>query len=274
MNDSSRAGALELTLEARVEAQFLDQMGHMNVAWYMQLFNSGVWTFFERNGLSEAYLRQSQRGMFGLEDSLRYLSELRDGARLEVRTGLLELRSKTVRLLQHMVDVEQQKIAATREVVAVHIDLKTRRSTPFEAAVAAQLETATRAGAALDGMTEAEAQRFARRWVEAWNRLDVEAVLEHFADDAVFVSPKAERLTGQGRVEGKAALRAYWTRAVEHVKRLTFTLDLASWSSRAQTLTVLYTSAVGDQPPVRAGEVMSFRDGLIVRGEALYGGAA
>jgi hypothetical protein len=132
----------------------------------------------------------------------------------------------------------------------------------------------SRALPVLASMTESEAQRFARSWVEAWNRLDVEAVLDHFADDAVFVSPKAERFTGHGRVEGKAALRAYWTKAIQHVQRLTFTLDLASWSPRSQTLTVLYTSAVGEQPPVRAGEIMCFRDGLIVRGEALYGSTA
>jgi ketosteroid isomerase-like protein len=39
-----------------------------------------------------------------------------------------------------------------------------------------------------------EALAFAERWVKEWNDHDIEAVLTHFADDAVFTSPLAERL--------------------------------------------------------------------------------
>jgi hypothetical protein len=53
---------------------------------------------------------------------------------------------------------------------------------------------------------------FARDWVTAWNRSDLEAI--HYADDAVFVSPLAATLTGDPEVRGKAALAAYWTTAL------------------------------------------------------------
>ena len=32
-------------------------------------------------------------------------------------------------------------------------------------------------------MTNEEAQRWAEQWIDEWNRHDVEAVLEHFADE-------------------------------------------------------------------------------------------
>jgi ketosteroid isomerase-like protein len=65
-------------------------------------------------------------------------------------------------------------------------------------------------------MEQEEAAAFARRWVTAWNDRDVEAVLSHFADDAVFTSPLADRvLPGSGGViRGKNALRDYWTEAL------------------------------------------------------------
>ena len=47
----------------------------------------------------------------------------------------------------------------------------------------------------------------------------------------------------------------------------------ASYSPGSETLTVLYQASVDGQPPVRATEIMRFRDGRIVRGEALYGAA-
>lgn len=270
MVELAQARALELTVEAVVEPRFLDAMGHMNVAWYVHLFDRGVWAFFSRVGLDEGYLGQKQRGMFAVEENLRYLSELREGAAVDVHTGLLEVRPKTLRLLQYMVDRDRQRVAAVCEVVAVHIDLTTRRSIELEPQVLARLEATPRATPE-GAFSEAAAQSFARSWVEAWNRRDIEAVLSHYAEDTVFLSPKAERVTGSGRVEGKAALRAYWQAGVAQLSQLRFAFDSASWSARTETLTVCYVAELGEAPPVRAVEIMRFAGGKIVRGEALYG---
>lgn len=271
MIDLFRVRELELTLEAQVETLYLDSMGHMNVAWYVDLFNRGVWTFFGRYGLGEAYLQASGRGMFALEENVRYLSELREGETLQVYTGVLEERPKTLRLGQFMVNQRKELLSATREVVAAHIDLGSRKSTPFEPHVLAQLAAAPRAWPPSGTMTEAAAQRFALDWVDAWNRRDAEAVLAHYAEDAVFISPKAERIVGHARIEGKAALRAYWQAALAQISSLCFELDAASFSPRTNTLTVLYRATLGGGAGVRATEIMKFRDNVIVQGEALYG---
>src|SRR3954465_9370260 len=102
MVDLSTARALPLSLRASVEPRFLDAMGHMNVAWYVHLFDRGIWSFFGRHGLDEQYLHGAQRGMFAVEENLRYLSELREADALQVYTGVLETRPKTLRLLQYM----------------------------------------------------------------------------------------------------------------------------------------------------------------------------
>jgi acyl-CoA thioesterase FadM/ketosteroid isomerase-like protein len=271
MVDLSSVKLLELTVEAQVEPRFLDAMDHMNVAWYVHLFDRGVWTFFGRHGLDERYLQNAKRGMFALEENLRYLSELREAEPLQVYTGVLELRPKTLRLVQYMVDAEKQKVAAVREVVAAHIALETRRSIGFSPAVLAQLEALPIASPPTSSFTDASAQLFARAWVDAWNRRDVEAVLAHYADDCVFVSPKAERVVGNSRVEGKAALRHYWRTALSQIPRLEFTFVDASWNKRTETLTVLYRSVRDDQPPVSSAEVMRFRAGQVLHGEAFYG---
>ena len=39
-------------------------------------------------------------------------------------------------------------------------------------------------------MNRDEAVEYTRRWTDAWNRLDVEAVLEHFDDDVIFLVPR------------------------------------------------------------------------------------
>ncbi|HVY28146.1 MAG TPA: thioesterase family protein [Polyangiaceae bacterium] len=272
MVELGEARAAELTVEAVVEPRFLDAMGHMNVAWYVYLFDRGIWEFFERHGLDEGYRQRSARGMFALEENLRYQSELREGQPLHVYTAALEVRPKTLRLQQYMVDCDANKVAAVREVVAAHIDLSSRRSAPFSDAVLAQLHAAPHVVPS-GGLSEASAQRFARDWVAAWNRRDAEAVLSHYADDAVFISPKAERFVGKPRIDGKAALRAYWQTALSQIQSLEFVLDHALWSPRAETLTVVYQASLAGQPPVRVAEIMHFQGNLIVRGEALYGAA-
>lgn len=265
---------LELTVEARVEPRFLDAMGHMNVTWYTHLFDKGVWAYFERHGLDRGYMQREQRGAFALEETTRYFAEVREGEPLTVHTGLLDVRDKTLRLIQVMTATAKGVRAAEREVIAAHIDFETRRATPFPPELAASLRAKLTPVQPNGAPTEAAAQAFAREWIAAWNRRDAEAVLAHYSEDCVFTSPKAERITGRARVEGKAALRSYWQRALERSRTLEFSLDLAAYSATNATLTVLYSSRVDGGAPVRATEIMRFRGPLVAEGEALYGGGA
>lgn len=115
---------------------------------------------------------------------------------------------------------------------------------------------------------------FAREWVAAWNRSDVEAVLAHHTDDVVFVSPLAATVTGDPEIYGKSALRAYWTRALRsRSSPLQFALESFAWDDKRRTLLIVYVSTEADRN-VRKCELMHFRaDGLIYRGEAFAGAA-
>ncbi len=120
-------------------------------------------------------------------------------------------------------------------------------------------------------MKNFDPRAFAERWVADWNKKDVEAVLAHFTDDCLFVSPKAAAIVGDGRVEGKDALRDYWTRAVAKFPKLEFRLEDAVWNAEARTLFVIYEARL-DGGGTRALEVMRFdTDGKVERGEAFYG---
>ena len=58
-------------------------------------------------------------------------------------------------------------------------------------------------------MTTTTSDAFAREWVQAWNRRDLEALLLCYADDVEFRSPLAAKLLGEasGTVQrqGKSA---------------------------------------------------------------------
>jgi nuclear transport factor 2 (NTF2) superfamily protein len=119
----------------------------------------------------------------------------------------------------------------------------------------------------------ASAEGFARDWIEAWNRRDIDAVVAHYAADGRFTSPRAEERMGTATVAGRDMLKAYWQGA-RKLPKLHFTLDRALWDTARRELVVIYTADFGDRR-VRAMEVMAFgADGLIRAGEAMYGASA
>ena len=122
-------------------------------------------------------------------------------------------------------------------------------------------------------MTGAEADTFAREWAAAWGRKDVEAVLAHFREDAHFTSPKALATVGVSTVEGKSALRTYWTMRALQIESIHFAVDRALWDEAARELVVIYTATVSGQS-TRACEFLRFDErGLVTHGEAMYGAA-
>lgn len=112
-----------------------------------------------------------------------------------------------------------------------------------------------------------KAQAFARDWVKAWNDHDLEAILSHYAEEVVFHSPRIRMVTGQDAdsVSGKAALRAYWSKALEQARDLYFEIDQVMTGSDA--LTVLYTN----QRQQSVAETFVFgTSGKVVRSIAAY----
>lgn len=109
------------------------------------------------------------------------------------------------------------------------------------------------------------ARDFADQWIAAWNAHDVEAVLSHYAEDIVFLTPVAQRRLGNGRVEGIAALRAYWEPALASLPDLHFEFEAVLDGHNC--LTILYRNQLG-----RVAETVAFNAaGKVVRSFACYG---
>jgi ketosteroid isomerase-like protein len=111
------------------------------------------------------------------------------------------------------------------------------------------------------------ASEFSRAWAAAWNRRDVEAVLAHFHDDAVFASPVAQRLGfgEDGVVKGKEALRRYWNGALLGNPDLHFRVHAVY--EGVDTLVIAYRT----QSDADRVEVLLFQDGLVVQGRGTFG---
>ena len=76
-------------------------------------------------------------------------------------------------------------------------------------------------------MTKEEIRNLANHWVAAWNAHDLDLIMSHYEDAIELTSPVAAQLLGtrDGKMIGKANLRAYFQRGLEAYPELHFHLE-------------------------------------------------
>jgi len=116
-------------------------------------------------------------------------------------------------------------------------------------------------------MSSAAAGPFVAAWCASWCKVDIDAVVAHFADDAQMRSPLALELTGSPVVTGAENIRAYWRQAYGHIESADLKILSWTWDDTISRLTVWWQLG-----GTRASEFMDFDDaGRVVRSEAFYG---
>jgi ketosteroid isomerase-like protein len=109
-------------------------------------------------------------------------------------------------------------------------------------------------------MDTAFAKRFADEWVTAWNTHNLPAILAHYADDFEMSSPMIARFAGEPSclLKGKAAVGAYWEKALQLLPNLHF--ELISVLVGVNSVTLYYHGATGG----KVAEVFHFNDAHLV----------
>ena len=116
-------------------------------------------------------------------------------------------------------------------------------------------------------MDRAAAGRFVEAWRANWCKVDIDAVVAHFAENAEMRAPLALKLTGSAVVAGPENIRAYWRKAYGAIESADLKVLNWSWDDAIARLTVWWQ--LGD---TRASEFMDFdAAGRVVRSEAFYG---
>ena len=87
------------------------------------------------------------------------------------------------------------------------------------------------------------AENFAMDWIDSWNAHDLDRVLSHYAEDFEMTSPFIARIAGEpsGTLQGKAAVGAYWKKALELIPDLKF--ELLTVLAGVDSITLYYKGA-------------------------------
>ena len=120
-------------------------------------------------------------------------------------------------------------------------------------------------------MNKEDAQKFAAEWANAWNRRDIEKLLQLFHEQITFTSSTALSVVGLATVHGKDALRAYWMEALKRIQTLHFKVDRVVWDAKSRELAIIYISEI-DGKSKRVSENLTFdKHGLVVSAEVFHG---
>lgn len=110
---------------------FIDINGHMNIRHYLGHGAISADALCGEVGIDDEYRRTRRLGVFTVELHLRYMHERREGETFSVHPRLLARSDKSVHLLTYPLDRSNERLANTLEILAVHVDMDTRRAAPF-----------------------------------------------------------------------------------------------------------------------------------------------
>jgi acyl-CoA thioester hydrolase len=122
-----------------VRPEWIDYNGHMNLAFFVMAFDFATDAFFDHLGADEAYRDQTGYSLFLLETHVNYLNQMREGDGMRFETQLLDYDHKRVHYFHRMYHAERAYLAATTELLFVHVDTTQDRSIAIPAPISNNL---------------------------------------------------------------------------------------------------------------------------------------
>ena len=122
-----------------VRPEWIDHNGHMNMGYYLVVFDLATDAFLAWAGLDGAHRRRHDVTTFCLEAHVTYHREVRSGDPLRFTTRLLGHDPKRIHYFHEMYHATHGFLAATNELMSLHVLHATRRGGPMAPEVLARL---------------------------------------------------------------------------------------------------------------------------------------
>ena len=107
--------------EAVVRPEWIDSNGHLNLAYYVVVFDLATDRLYSELGIGDAYREVTNNSCFTAETHTLYEREVHLGDRLLVRSWLLGADAKRVHYFHEMFHAESGERSAVQELMALHI---------------------------------------------------------------------------------------------------------------------------------------------------------
>ncbi len=114
-----------------VEPDWIDYNGHMNVAYYVVLFDRCLDQFFDILGIGPDYVKRYNSSSFTVEAHITYQRELLVGAPVKATLQILDYDEKRVHTYLELFHAEEGFLSATWEQMTLHVDMAAKRASVF-----------------------------------------------------------------------------------------------------------------------------------------------
>jgi len=125
--------------ERRVPVAFEDINGHMNVRHYIGIASEGLDDSLTEVGIPTNWVDKGF-AVFSAEHHLTYVNELLTGDQVSVRVRLVGRSERAIHAVVYLVDETRKQLSYVMEEIFLHIDMTTRKSSPWPADVAALVD--------------------------------------------------------------------------------------------------------------------------------------
>ena len=122
-----------------VRPEWIDANGHLNMGYYVVAFDLATDAWLDHIGLTAAERDRSGVTTFTLESHVNYLREVKEGDPLRFTTRLLAYDAKRIHYFHEMHHATGGYLAATNELMSLHVNLEARRAAPMAEDVLARL---------------------------------------------------------------------------------------------------------------------------------------
>ena len=129
------AAALPVIWRESVRSDWCDYNGHLNMAYYVLIFDHATDVFHDSLGLDKPYRLETGCSTFAVETHTSYLAEVHEGDEVSVGTQLLDHDDKRLHYFHRMYHAEKGFLSATTEIMTVHVDLGARKVVPMPEAI-------------------------------------------------------------------------------------------------------------------------------------------
>ncbi|PPR17499.1 MAG: L-carnitine dehydrogenase [Alphaproteobacteria bacterium MarineAlpha9_Bin7] len=122
-----------------VQPAWIDYNGHLNMAYYLLAFDHATDALFDFLGLGAEYVQTSDGTTFSLEAHISYLAEVGESDVLRFETYLFDFDEKRMHYAHAMYHDSENYIAATNELVSLHVSRSKHRAMPMPQTVQERL---------------------------------------------------------------------------------------------------------------------------------------
>ena len=116
------------TYRDQVRPDWVDHNAHLNMGYYVVVFDLATDEFFRWVGLGLEHRRARGVTTFCLEAHVTYTREVRQGDPLRFTTRLLAHDAKRLHFFHEMHHATEGYLAATNELLSLHVSQQTRRA--------------------------------------------------------------------------------------------------------------------------------------------------